>query len=81
LDRRKLPGKTSEKKMTRATKTAQYRYKMRTCEVCGREYRAFPQKGNKGGISYKGTCPHCGTYDGSRTPGHGHIKLNYENNE
>ena len=65
-------------KKLRTLKQPRHKFKMRTCEVCGREYKAFPVKGKRGGISYFGTCPYCGTYDASRTPGHGHIELDYE---
>ena len=54
-----------------------YDYKFRTCEVCGREYKAFPVKGKKGAVSYKGTCPYCGTYDASRDGKRGHLEVGH----
>lgn len=58
-------------------KQPRHKYKMKTCEVCGREYKAFPHKGKNGGVSYTGTCPYCGTYDASRDGRRGHLEVGH----
>jgi hypothetical protein len=55
-----------------------HKFKMRTCEVCGREYKAFPVRTRKGGVSYKGLCPHCGSFDWSRDGRRGHLDVSYD---
>jgi hypothetical protein len=62
----------------RAVQKPRHKYKMRTCEICGREYKAWPHSTKRGRVSYTGTCCYCGTYDGSRVPGRGHIELAWE---
>lgn len=56
-----------------------YKFKMRTCEVCGREYRAYPEKTKNGGVSYRGTCRYCGCFDWSRDGRRGHLEVGHVN--
>lgn len=50
-------------------------YKMKTCEVCGREYRAYPEETRRSFV-YRGTCGNCGTKDFScGDSGRGHLEI------
>lgn len=64
------------KKKRRDRPTARRTHKMRTCEVCGREYKAFPERGKNGGIIYRGECCYCHTLDYSRgDSSRGHLEF------
>ncbi len=49
-------------------------FKFKTCEVCGREYRAFPHRVRKS-IVYRSPCEHCGALDFAISCGQGHLEL------
>ncbi len=56
--------------------TPRHDFKMRTCEVCGREYRVFPHMTSNGAIRYDGACCYCGAKE---TCGwHGVKRLSFE---
>ena len=49
-------------------------WKMKTCVVCGREYKAAARIGKKGGVSYRGPCRWCHACDYARGA-RGHIDI------
>ena len=54
--------------------TPRHPYKLKSCEVCGRDYYAFPQLTRHGRVSYRSPCKWCGAHDFARaefsTQGH-----------
>lgn len=53
-----------------------FKYKMKTCAVCGREYKARPLPGKNGGVIYRDACPYCGVEDFARdSRGRGHLEI------
>ena len=57
-----------------AVRKAKHVYRMRTCEVCGREYPATPEQVGRS-IIYRDACRWCGAYD--RIRGIHRLKLNH----
>jgi hypothetical protein len=55
-------------------KTHRYKYKMKTCEVCGREYEAKATYSKRANPIYRSQCPHCGATDYAVTRV-GHIEI------
>ncbi len=56
-------------------------YKVKACEVCGRDYRCYPIKGKRG-VTYRGTCPYCGTTDFARGENiRGHLEIEGHDNQ
>ena len=58
--------------------TPRHPYKIKACEVCGRDYKAFPSAGKNGGVTYRGECPYCHSFDYSRDGKRGHLELEYD---